>query len=241
MNNNLFSEKRKCLAFDKLAEHFYHQNFGTMTKSEFELLMFHFYLDALMEKAKNDKGVLDYFQVSDYQIAKELGIPQSAVRSLKIRKQARYREEFSWQESLLSIKEHIRYDPEKRKVIIPMTDPNLMLEITNYIQSHGGYIEVESGKDHLKIRVEYYLQLMYETMEEVDKKKFVKEMKKELVEKNDKEASFETMNKMEVVSDILSVTNSGLDTVNRIISIFSPSNTLANILHTALKGIIGGK
>ena len=85
----LFQNYDKARAFDQLAALFYDRNFSTVSKSEIELLMFSFYLEATIAAHKNAKGVLDYVLASDYEISKQLGITQEKVRNLKIKKQVK--------------------------------------------------------------------------------------------------------------------------------------------------------
>lgn len=238
MNNNkmydeLFRGFNKADAFDKIAEMFYNRNYGTAGKADIELLMFSFYLDASIEKYKDQDGVLDYVKASDYEIAKQLGIKQNQVRNLKVKKQARYPVEYDWKKSLKSIEKNIRYDG--KKIIIPISDPNLMIEIKNFIAEKGGYIEFESGTDQIRMRIEYYLTLMYENFDETEKKKFLKKLKKEFGDKNINEGDLEQMDKKEIVNYILSIANEGLGAVNGILDLINPENTLASILRTVLK------
>ena len=51
MEKDFFDEKSKCDAFDRIAEHFF-LNFGSMQKSEFELLLFSIYTDRLAVLSK---------------------------------------------------------------------------------------------------------------------------------------------------------------------------------------------
>ena len=44
-----YSEKRKAELFDQISEKYFNQNFGTMTKSEFELLLFNMFLEYLRD------------------------------------------------------------------------------------------------------------------------------------------------------------------------------------------------
>ena len=99
-----------------------------------------------------------------------LGIKQSAVKNLKLKKQARYPVEFDWRKSLESIRDSIRYDSHKNKVIIPAPDPNLYEEIRNFIQEKGGYIDIQLGSNIIQIRLEYYFWLLYEGIEDEDTK-----------------------------------------------------------------------
>lgn len=224
----LFKKFDKSKAFDTLAELFYDRNFATTSKNEIDLLMFSFYLDATIDFYKNELNVLNYTQASDYQMAKQLGITQEKVRNLKVKKQARYPVAFEWQKSLASIKDNIRLDG--KRIIIPVTDPNLRIEIKNFINENGGFVDVESGKDYLRIRIEYYLMLMYYTLDIEDQKKFCKAMKKQFKKNNGNEDIFDDMNKIELANNMLSLANSSFEIVNNVISILNPQNTLVSIL-----------
>ena len=78
----LFSEEDKARAFDKIANQFYAGNFGTMAKSDMETLMFSIYIEQILSKSEDD-----FHTYSDFRLAKELGIAQSRVSSLKVKKQ----------------------------------------------------------------------------------------------------------------------------------------------------------
>lgn len=81
----LFSLEDKAKAFDMLAQNYYFGNFGTMQKSDFDLLMFSIYLERILEKSEDE---IETF--SDYELSKLLGITQSRVSTLKVKKQLRY-------------------------------------------------------------------------------------------------------------------------------------------------------
>lgn len=223
----LFDGYDKAAAFDEIAKLFFNRNFGTATKAEIELLMFHFYMDALIKKHKANDGVLDYTASSDYNMGKQLGLPQSTVRTLKVKKQARYPEGFDWMNSLASIQENIRQDG--KKIIIPIRDINLLIEVKNYILEHGGYIEFESTSEFLKIRIEFFLMLMYETLEIEDRKKFIKGMKKHLRDNDSKENAFEYMDKKRLLTDIISVTSDSLSIISTIVDMLNPQNALVKL------------
>ena len=179
--------KKKAEAFDKIAQMFYEGNFGTATKTEIDLMMFSIYMDAMIEKYQDNSGVLDYSACSDYQIGKKLGIPQEKVRNLKIKKQARYPYEFDWRKSLEAIQNDIVYDEQKKKIIIPMRDPNLYNEIRNFIEDKGGYIEIQRGNNCIQMRPEFFFLLLYKAMDsEEDREMIRKEFAKKLREHNEK-------------------------------------------------------
>lgn len=227
-----FTNEEKIKAFDQIAELFYDRNFSVASKSEIELLMFSIYLDAAIKAHTNEQNILNYEEVSDYKLAKQLGITQEKVRSLKIRKQARYPVEYDWQASLKSIQDNIRL--ENNRIVIPIPDPNLNIEIRNFINEKGGFVDVESGKDYIKIRVEYYLMLMYYTLGIENQKKFIKEMKKALGDKNADENAFQRIDKHALANDMLSLAVNSTEIINQVVSVFSPSNTLASILSNLL-------
>lgn len=185
--NKLFDsgeiKEKKAEAFDKIALMFFNQNFGSANKSEIELQMFSIFMDAMIDHYKNEENVLDYKACSDYEMGKLLGIPQEKVRTLKIKKQARYPQKFDWRESLKTIQNDIVYDSEKKKVIIPMRDPNLYNEIRNFIEENGGYIEIQRGYNCIQIRPKYLFILLYkatdsEKEKETIRKEFTKKLRK---------------------------------------------------------------
>lgn len=189
MKNNKFyeifpDENAQAEAFKKISEMFYDQNFSSASKAEIELLMFSVYMDATLKHYKRADGTVDYGVITDYEMGKELGIPQEKVRSLKVKKQARYPIEFDWKKSLLSVKDNIRYAKETKKIIIPTRDPNLYNEIRNFIENHGGYIEVQRSGNVIQIRPEYYFMLVYENLDEKGKEKCRKELSEELRKHN---------------------------------------------------------
>ena len=153
--------KKKAKAFDDIAMLFYDRNFGSSSKSEIELMMFSILMDAMINKYANDNGVLDYNMCSDYNMGKALGIQPSKVTTLKKNKQARYPVNFNWQQSLKMIESNIRYSKEKNKIIIPVRDPNLYIEIKNFIEENGGFIEMQYGSNVIQIRPEYFFLLLY--------------------------------------------------------------------------------
>lgn len=210
----LFSDvNTKAAAFDKIAELYYSKNFAATSKSEVELLMFSVYLDAMIESCKRSDGTIDYAICSDYEIGKQLGITQERVRMLKVKKQARYPVEFRWQDSLLSIKDSVRYDKEKKKIIIPTRDPNLYNEIRNYIEDHGGYIEVKRSGNYIQIRPEHYFMLVYEGLGENDQRKCRKELVKELQKRNKHNEIPEAVNPYDVVKQLVELAKFGVKTL----------------------------
>ena len=80
--NLLFcNEQEKAKAFDKIAEAYYNRNFGSISKSDFDVLMFSIYIERLLEQNESDME-----SYSDYELSKQLGITQSKIKNLKVKK-----------------------------------------------------------------------------------------------------------------------------------------------------------
>lgn len=159
-----FTDEEKIKYFDEIAKRFYDTNFGQISKADFELLMFHFYIETLI-KANQKDGTLDYNACSDYKISHDLGITPQRVRTLKVKKQLIYPVKFNWQDALIGLTKFVRYDKATGLVALNIPDPNLYLAIQNYIEEEGGYIEVQLNSKLLKTRVEYYVQMLVSSSE----------------------------------------------------------------------------
>ena len=146
--------KAKAEAFDKIAKKYYYGNFGSTSKSDLDTLMFSIYLERILEKSEND-----IFSYSDYNLSKWLGITQSRVGSLKVKKELLYPyDKFNWIKSLERISERAIYEDGKIKLFIP--DRNLYLEIKNAIEESGGFIEVQLTSNLLQVRLPYFIDLL---------------------------------------------------------------------------------
>ncbi len=108
------------------------QNFGTLSKSEFDLMVFHYYL---LDKQANASEKY----VSDYDIGRELGLTIQRVRSLREREALKWppKEEGKWKEKFLECLKHARYDENSGAVKIPVPDVNVIKEIRNFLEEAG--------------------------------------------------------------------------------------------------------
>lgn len=171
-------EKTKAEAFDKIAERYYYANFGTMSKSDFETLLFSIYLEQILEK--HEENINMY---SDYTLSKLLGVPQSRISSLKVRKELLYPyEKFDWKKSFERISDRAIYENGRIKLFIP--DRNLYLELKNAIEMSGGFIEVQLTTNLLQVPLSYFLDLLVAISEEKDRKELLENIKDVIQEKN---------------------------------------------------------
>jgi hypothetical protein len=191
MANVEFTKEEKAGFFDKIAECFYHNNFGQLSKSEMDLMMFHFYLEKLISDNVNPDGTIDYRKCSDYKISKDLGITQQRVRNLKVKNQLTYPMEYDWKRALATLTENARYDKSTGKVVLNIPDPNLYLEIQNFIEDQGAYIEKQLNSKVLQIRAEYYIELIINLEPENSKKKIIKSLKTQFKESGKDDSAFD--------------------------------------------------
>lgn len=171
--HELFSDTDKAEAFDQLAQLFYAGNFGKMSKADVETLMFSIYLERILEKCAEDMRAYN-----DFKLSKELGITQSKVSSLKVKKQLQYPHNFDWKALFASVSKNVRYDGGKLKLHIP--DINLYYEIKNAVEESGGYIDVTLTPKLLQISPEYFLDLLVAVSPEQERDKLRRLLRDEL-------------------------------------------------------------
>lgn len=166
--DELFKDEHiKAVAFDKIAERFYFANFASMSKTDIDTLMFSIYIDRIFDTDKSE--MIAY---SDYTLSKTLGITQSKVSNLKVKKELLYpREDSDWKESFERIINNYRYEDGKIKLYIP--DKNLYYELRNVIECAGGYVEVTLNTTLLQVAPEYFVDILYAVLSD-DKKEQVK-------------------------------------------------------------------
>lgn len=184
MDKDFFTQEEKAKYFDEIAAHFYERNFGSISKQDMELLMFKFYLEKLIAVNQREDGTIDYNLCSDYKISTDLGITQQRVRNMKVKKQLVYPKDFEWKKALAHLTENARYDSTTKKIVISIPDPNLYLEIQNYLESEGAYIEKHLNSKLLVIRAEYYIELVVMLEDAESRKKVIKELKKSFKEED---------------------------------------------------------
>ncbi len=178
MTNIEFTPDEKVAQFDEIAAHFYDHNFGQLSKSEFELMMFQFYIAKLRQCSRCDDGTIDYVKYSDYRIGKELGITQQRVRNLKVRAQLTQPIEYDWKKDLAKLTENARYDKVTRRITLNIPDPILYMEIQDYIESTGAYIEKQLNSKVMQLRAEYYVDLILALEPDSTQKEVRAELKK---------------------------------------------------------------
>lgn len=231
-----FSEKEKVELFDKITAQFYYHNFGGMSKSEIDLMMFHFYIEKLYHDNTDKDGQVNYRACSDYKISKDLGITQQRVRNMKVKERLAYppeekKDDEAWKKSFAGLIENARLDGGKFFISIP--DPNLYIEIENYLEQNGNYIEKQLNSKLMVIRVEYFIDLCMFSEDETNKKRILKEIKKQVKEDNKDEKQFDDKN---VGKSLIGMAADITSIFSNVASCFSPGNVLAEALIRRFSG-----
>lgn len=175
--DELFDDKAKIEAFNEIAQVYYDKNFGTMQKSDFDVLMFSMYIERIFKKSGND-----FNSYSDYTLSKELGITQQRINSLKQKKELKYpQKNFDWKIAFETYLKKSKYDDNKIKVYIP--DPNVYLEIKNIVEMNGGIVDIKRNKSILQLSPADFIELVFvignqnENEREALKKEYISKLK----------------------------------------------------------------
>lgn len=227
-----FSEEYKARCFDELAAHFYNANFGQMSKADIELMMFNFYLRQMISDHRDDCGSIDYNECSDYKISRDLGITQQRVRNLKIKKQLVYPEKYTWEIAFAKLIKNARYDPKTQKITLNIPDPNLFIEIQNFIESRGSYVEMQLNSKILQIRAEYFIELVVSLEPEESRKKITQNLKKQLQESTKENAAFDSKN---IGKSLINGGINIVDIIANLSTILTPGNCIGQALIELLK------
>lgn len=226
--------KNSNLIVDKISKHYFEQNFGTFSKSDMDLLMFHFYLDELIEQNSDKNGVVSYSAISDFKIAKELGITPQRVRNLKIKTQLVYpNSKFEWKKSLENLlKDEKRIFIEGNYIKINIPDPNLYLEIQDNIEDFGGFIDIQLNSKLLSIRKECFIELIKIICDESEAKKLESKISEEFDKLPSEIKQKDAYDKWEQISIIV---KNSVSSVTDIVNMFNPGGAVFSIINTIVK------
>lgn len=146
-----FSDEFKIRVFDKIAMEYFDRNFGSMSKSDLETLLFSEYIEYLIETGQD---------FDDYTMSKQLGITQSRISSLKERKELKYpiNREY-WRDAFAETVKYAKYDEEKKRIIIPIEDTNVRIEVRHFIDQMRWFDEYQLNRKLLTLPMGCFLEL----------------------------------------------------------------------------------
>ena len=231
----VFTGSEKISCFDRIASHFYSRNFGQMSKSDIELMMFDIFMKKMIEDNRDTNGTVDYSKCSDYRISQELGITQQKVKNLKVKSQLVYPVDYDWKLALAKLIKNARFDKQTQKVTLNIPDPNLYLEIRNFIEEQGAYVEVQLNSKILQLRAEDFVDLALALEPENSRQEIIKYFKENFKEhhKNDAVFTDKRIGKF-LMSEILD----DPDIVNKICSIIPLPGLILKALLLFIKAAI---
>ena len=152
MGRNDFENWEKIEAFEDISVQYYYQNFGSLTKTDFETLLFKIYLRHL----KANKLSMD-----DYSISRDLGITQSKVRNMKLRIDLRDSERDSdlWMEEFATCVSTAIYDEKKRLVKVMVPEVTVMMELRHFMEKNRWYDEYQLNPKLFQCPLEFFVPL----------------------------------------------------------------------------------
>lgn len=147
-----FTQEEKIAIFDKIAQHYFVRNFGSMSKADFEILLFSEYVEHCIK---------ENIPFDDYSLSKVLGITQARIRTLKEKKELKYPSEFNWKERFAEAVKNAKVDPNDHYVKMIIQDVNVMNEVRNFIEVNGWYDECSLNKKLLRIPLDCFVEICY--------------------------------------------------------------------------------
>ena len=164
----------------KIEEKCLTRNFGMLSKSEFDLMLFHYYL------LNKQKEVGSHY-VSDYDIGRDLGLTIQRVRSLRERDALKWATEVDWKKSFIqSLKlAHcdLKDDVSDSDIKIPVPDVNVMKEVRHYLEEAGLFDDYQLNPKIFQCKLDVLIAICL-SFEQVDND-FCKTILNELRNSND--------------------------------------------------------
>lgn len=161
----LFSDDKHFL---EIASHYYNKNFGTMSKSELDLLMFKIFYDGL--KNKNDDSSL-----TDVALAIELGITKQKVKSLKERMFLKYSSDsdFDWKREMRDCisKPSVEYDDTTGKFTILVSDSRFGYAVEDFLETNRLISDYSHNSKLLVLSRRAFVFLAYESCDDAEKRR----------------------------------------------------------------------
>ena len=154
--------------FLEIASHYYNKNFGTMSKSELDLLMFKVFYDAV--NRENDDSLL-----TDVSLAIELGITKQKVKSLKERMFLKYSSDsdFDWKKEMRDYisNSSVEYDERTGKFTILVSNPRLGYEVENFLETNRLITDYSHNSKLLVLSRRAFVFLVYESCNDAGKRR----------------------------------------------------------------------
>lgn len=163
MNTELFLNDVKDDLVKDLCLKYFNRNFGSISKSEIDLLMFHYYLkQKRINISRNDSHSSNNKDPSDYELSKELGISQSRVRSFKSKDYLQNGDCRDWKQCLVYSIEHAEFVKANDNVELLITDVIVMMELRNFLEQMNLIDEYVLNPKVFKCSVDVFIKVYEE-------------------------------------------------------------------------------
>lgn len=162
------TDENKVKYFNEISANYFSRNFGMFSKSEMDLLMFKFFIENL----ENSSAF-----ISDYEISRQLGITQSRVKNLRIKKDLIYgSDDFSWKDEFIKYTKYAKFDKTTERVTINIIDPVVHIELQHYIEEMGLYNETQLNSKLFQLKISYYIDILVSFEESQNRIKITEEI-----------------------------------------------------------------
>lgn len=149
--------------FDLINNSYFNHNFGTVSKSEFELSLFTFYYN---------KAVINKEGYDDFSLSVSLGITQNRVRAFKEKMALRnntYNDE--WKNRFIILIKNARYDSGKKMFKLHIPEINDLIQLRHFLEINHLYDEYQLNPKLFQCRADVMLELLSELYPEEFKDK----------------------------------------------------------------------
>lgn len=189
--------------FGKLAKLYYDGNFGTASKSELDLLMFHFFYENECSKVKGKSGSLN--KVSDYAIAVKLGITPQRVHALREKSELRYpRDDYDWKEEMKNLISEGKIVSDGVFICLSISNPRLYHEVEDFVEQKGGVVSYDNNSRVMKISPEIYVEVFKRCTNKTEKE-IMNVLKKKLHENEELRKKLEKKGILPVLQENLGI------------------------------------
>lgn len=175
-NESKFDNDSRAKAFEELESKYYNKNFGTLSKSDFEILMFKIYYERSREKSNN---ILDY---DNYSISKDLGITESKVKLLKEKMGLKYPNTIQWKEEIGNHIKAFEYFEDKQEIKFIIDDDYCLKEFQRLVLNSGCFYDGSFNSRIITFKIESFFKLFKDESNVYDVV-FNKELKEKIQKK----------------------------------------------------------
>ncbi len=179
--------------FSEIEKKFLNHNFGTVSKSDFELLIFHYLMKNLESRLSNscneEKNV-----ISDFEIGWKLGITPQRVRNLRMKERLVYHHNdkiggdiSDWKKHIKAVLPRARFNELSNNAELTLNDPLIFAEIQDLLERNGYNVYIQLNKKLLVLPLDSFAFLANRALEcKEDDRQNVEKLRSYLSKKKNK-------------------------------------------------------